>query len=210
MKFDDFLTHVGAFGSYQRRVYFVMTLIAVPSALHTFSGVFLSAKTDYWCAAPELADYNCSASSLASWLSGNFHCLSLKKNLSIPREVDQVSGESCFAQCERYNLTGVDLGDAVNVLRVLAQPPLVVDGDEDEGRDRVGYEEIGGPRTNRSLEVEGSVPIIPCDAGWEYDTSQYLSTIIHQIGLSTENETVWKSTVKSKQNILSYRPISVI
>ena len=164
MRFDDILVHLGAFGPYQRRVYFVMTLIAVPSALHTFSGVFLSAKTDYWCAAPELADYNCSASSLASWLSGNSDCSSLKKNLSIPREVDQVSGETRFAQCKRYNLTGVDLGDAVNVLRVLAQPPLVVDGDEDEGGDGVGYEEVGGPGSNWSLEMEGSFSSLP---SWE-------------------------------------------
>ncbi|XP_038079046.1 organic cation transporter protein-like [Patiria miniata] len=179
MKFDNILNHVGAFGTYQRRIYFVMTLVAIPSALHTFSPVFLSAKTDHWCTVPELAPYrgNCTA----LYPSGTpDQCSAFLKNISIPREVDD-SGKVSYAQCRRFNLTGLDVVGNSSLL--LAQPPIVV-GDDDEVGEVVDEVGEGGPAYNQSQGVaQDSVQVIPCDAGWGYDTSQYSSTTNHQYEL---------------------------
>ena len=177
MKFDDILTHLGDFGTYQRRIYFVLIIVAIPCALHTFSMVFLAAKTDYWCATPELNSNNCSElSDEPLTLSA---CLALKKNIGIPMEADPTSGKIRYSQCKRYNLTGFD----VAYLGSLLQSQLGESGD-DEGED-VGYGEgeIGEANTqNRSTwKSNGSLPVISCDAGWEFDTSQYTSTVNHQV-----------------------------
>ena len=49
MTFDDILGQIGEFGPYQRRVYFMVFIIAVPCAYHQMAQVFLDGATDHWC-----------------------------------------------------------------------------------------------------------------------------------------------------------------
>ena len=151
MKFDSILDHVGAFGTYQRRVYFVLTLVAIPSALHTFSPVFLSAKTDHWCTVPELVRYrgNCSAFPL----DDPGLCSAFLKNISIPKELDVDSGKTSYSHCKRFNLTGLNVVAESGVL--LAQPPIVSKDEEQDGK--VRYEGEGGPAYNQTLDEDKAI-----------------------------------------------------
>ena len=47
MKFDDIIAELGEFGPYQRRTYFLMCLVAIPTALQTLAGVFIQATPDH-------------------------------------------------------------------------------------------------------------------------------------------------------------------
>ncbi|XP_049780685.1 organic cation transporter protein-like [Schistocerca cancellata] len=52
MAFDDIFPYLGEFGRYQRRIYFLLCLTAIVSALHKLGGVFLQAKVDHRCQLP--------------------------------------------------------------------------------------------------------------------------------------------------------------
>ncbi|XP_022082249.1 organic cation transporter protein-like [Acanthaster planci] len=181
MKFDIILNHVGTFGTYQRRIYFVMTLVAIPSALHTFSPVFLSAKTDHWCTAPELIRYRDNCSSLP--LDDPDQCSAFLKSISIPKEVDTESGKISYSQCRRFNLTGLDV---VTDSGILLSQPLILTGDEEDDGVTFTYEDAKSSIYNQTLEEDEAIQVIPCDKGWEYDTSQYSSTTNHQYELVCE------------------------
>ena len=187
MKFDGILGQVGPFGPYQRRIYFLLTMVAIPSALHTFSMVFLSAKTDYWCAVPELKAFNCSnETGLADLLDGAGSCSTVLRNLSIPRELDSDTGEVHLSKCRRFNLTGLHVSNPEDVSILLSQPALELkDGTLTGKRVELGdVDEAGiytGPTYNLSQELVEKVPFIQCDAGWVFDKSQYKNTINHQV-----------------------------
>ena len=50
--FDDVLVSLGEFGRYQKRVYFLLFLPTIFSAMHKLSWVFLGAKTPHRCRLP--------------------------------------------------------------------------------------------------------------------------------------------------------------
>ncbi|GAB0091498.1 Organic cation transporter protein [Sergentomyia squamirostris] len=52
MGYDDVLPHLGSFGPYQRRIFFLVSLPAISCAFHKLAGVFLLAKPDYRCLMP--------------------------------------------------------------------------------------------------------------------------------------------------------------
>lgn len=52
MGYDDVIPHLGGFGRYQKRIYFLVCLPAISCALHKLAGVFLLAKPDYRCQLP--------------------------------------------------------------------------------------------------------------------------------------------------------------
>ncbi|XP_050415521.2 organic cation transporter protein [Patella vulgata] len=54
MKFDDILHHVGEFGPYQRRLYFLVCLPAITIAFHGMMPIFILDIPDYRCAIPGL------------------------------------------------------------------------------------------------------------------------------------------------------------
>ncbi|GFN79340.1 organic cation transporter protein [Plakobranchus ocellatus] len=54
MKFDDLITELGEFGPYQQRVYFIVCLVGIPSAMQTLAAVFIQATPDHRCALPGL------------------------------------------------------------------------------------------------------------------------------------------------------------
>ncbi|XP_055716130.1 organic cation transporter protein-like [Phlebotomus papatasi] len=56
MGYDDVLPHLGSFGPYQRRIFFLVCLPAISCAFHKLAGVFLLAKPDHRCLLPFEAD----------------------------------------------------------------------------------------------------------------------------------------------------------
>ncbi|GFN93714.1 organic cation transporter protein [Plakobranchus ocellatus] len=54
MKFDDLITELGEFGPYQQRVYFIVCLVGISTALQTMAVVFIQATPDHRCALPGL------------------------------------------------------------------------------------------------------------------------------------------------------------
>uniref|UniRef100_A0A6B2ELP9 Putative synaptic vesicle transporter svop n=1 Tax=Phlebotomus kandelakii TaxID=1109342 RepID=A0A6B2ELP9_9DIPT len=56
MGYDDVLPHLGSFGPYQRRIFFLVCLPAISCAFHKLAGVFLLAKPDHRCLMPFEAD----------------------------------------------------------------------------------------------------------------------------------------------------------
>lgn len=52
MAFDDVFTHLGEFGRYQKRIYFLVCLPALSCAFHKLAGVFLIARPDSRCQLP--------------------------------------------------------------------------------------------------------------------------------------------------------------
>ncbi|XP_068085491.1 organic cation transporter protein isoform X2 [Anabrus simplex] len=56
MAFDDVLSHLGEFGRYQKRIYFLLCLPGISCALHKLAGVFLQAKADHRCRLPFESD----------------------------------------------------------------------------------------------------------------------------------------------------------
>lgn len=52
MAYEDLFTHIGDFGRYQKRIYFLLCLTAIPCGFHKLAGVFLMARPDYRCQLP--------------------------------------------------------------------------------------------------------------------------------------------------------------
>ncbi|XP_055375376.1 organic cation transporter protein-like [Condylostylus longicornis] len=52
MGYDDVISHLGGFGRYQKRVYFLICLPAISCAFHKLAGVFLLAKPEHRCLLP--------------------------------------------------------------------------------------------------------------------------------------------------------------
>ncbi|XP_017047182.1 organic cation transporter protein [Drosophila ficusphila] len=52
MGYDDVITHLGEFGPYQKRIYYLLCLPAIVCAFHKLAGVFLLAKPDFRCVLP--------------------------------------------------------------------------------------------------------------------------------------------------------------
>lgn len=47
MTYDDLLHKIGDFGTYQKRIYFMLCLTGISCAFHKLGGVFILAKTDH-------------------------------------------------------------------------------------------------------------------------------------------------------------------
>ncbi|XP_034664553.1 organic cation transporter protein [Drosophila subobscura] len=52
MGYDDVITHLGEFGRYQKRIYYLLCLPAIVCAFHKLAGVFLLATPDTRCQLP--------------------------------------------------------------------------------------------------------------------------------------------------------------
>ncbi|XP_070567474.1 organic cation transporter protein-like [Ptychodera flava] len=106
LKFDDVLEYLGEFGPYQKRLYFLVCLMAICPAMHAFAQVFLAAETDHWCNTPELEHYyeNCTD------YAANDICTEIIKNFSIPLEdeTDACGDSLVYSNCYRYDITDID------------------------------------------------------------------------------------------------------
>lgn len=52
MAYEDLFKYVGDFGRYQKRIYFLLCLTAIPCGFHKMAGVFLMAVPDHRCLLP--------------------------------------------------------------------------------------------------------------------------------------------------------------
>ena len=103
MGIESILTKIGGFGRYQRQVYFLLCLYAIPCAWHAIASVFIFATTDHWCSVSDVSGVNCAELSLS-----DAQCTELKKNLTIPYEIKD--SQIVYAQCLRYESEAENLG----------------------------------------------------------------------------------------------------
>lgn len=52
MAYEDLFKYIGDFGRYQKRIYLLLCLSAIPCGLHKLAGVFLMARPDFRCQLP--------------------------------------------------------------------------------------------------------------------------------------------------------------
>ncbi|EDW80822.1 uncharacterized protein Dwil_GK11735 [Drosophila willistoni] len=90
MGYDDVITHLGEFGRYQKRIYFLLCLPAIVCAFHKLAGVFLLARPDFRCQLPFENDETAQFLSLPEE----------KWYLAYPK--DSVTGK--ISTCEYYNV----------------------------------------------------------------------------------------------------------
>ncbi|XP_072014083.1 organic cation transporter protein-like [Amphiura filiformis] len=95
MHFDDILLHLGAFGLYQQRIYYLASLVAIPVAWHNVGSVFLAASMDHWCTVPDMQQLNCSST------ADDEICQQIKM-MNIPNEAK--GNQIIFDQCNRFDL----------------------------------------------------------------------------------------------------------
>ena len=96
MALEAVMDQVGGFGPYQRRVCFLLFLVAIPGAWHGIGSVFLLATTDHWCSvSSNVPGVNCTELSLS-----DAQCTELKKNLTIPYELKD--SKLVYEQCLQY------------------------------------------------------------------------------------------------------------
>ncbi len=98
MLFDEILEHLGDFGPYQRRTFFLVWLMAVPTTWHLMLQVFTAGHSDHWCFAPETNNIDC-----FYWNLTESECEDAVKGATIP-----VKNTEEYESCHRYNLTGTD------------------------------------------------------------------------------------------------------
>ena len=139
MLLDEILVQIGEYGRFQKRVTFLIMIIAAMSALTTFSTVFLSAKTDHWCS-PDV-EINCTAIGFNNYKQ----CNEFIKKATIPSS--EKNGEVVYEQCLQYTLSETDI-----------------------------YEQDANMMVN-STSTEA------CQAGWEYDRSQFKSTTVQEVSI---------------------------
>ncbi|XP_071963436.1 organic cation transporter protein-like [Antedon mediterranea] len=143
MKFDEILiNHLGEFGLYQKRIYFIIALLGTTTMFHQVVQVFYSPSIDHWCKTPDLLPQNCS-----QWVGDidEATCNVLKYNATIPPDSDETNLREDY--CRRCVVKYSDFD--VDTVRCNLSDP--------------------------SLEE--------CEDGWEYDHSQYSSTIIEDFDL---------------------------
>ncbi|XP_072302145.1 solute carrier family 22 member 4-like [Eucyclogobius newberryi] len=112
--YDECTAFLGEWGSYQWRVFVLISLTIVPNSFYTLSIVFVADTPAHRCHIPTAANLS------AAWM-----------NSSVPWEQDGDRGATVRSQCARYKLDalrefsekGLEPGD-VNVSRVETEPCL--------------------------------------------------------------------------------------
>ncbi|XP_072036910.1 organic cation transporter protein-like [Amphiura filiformis] len=107
--FDVLLSHLGEFGRYQRRVYYLVCLMTLVGTWHTLVQVFLAGTTDHWCHVPEIQSSDCQ-----EWNLTDAKCQEVTKDIGIPA-IGDVTDVDQYAQCERYNLTDVEVYPGIDL-----------------------------------------------------------------------------------------------
>ncbi|XP_039276198.1 organic cation transporter protein-like [Nilaparvata lugens] len=89
MAYDDVLEHLGEFGRYQKRIYFLLCLPAISCAFHKLVGVFIQARVPYRCK--------------LSWEPSTSNYGFLRNNMSTYYPMDQLT--HTFSGCKVIDLT---------------------------------------------------------------------------------------------------------
>ncbi|XP_041475653.1 organic cation transporter protein-like [Lytechinus variegatus] len=154
MKFDDILRILGEFGTYQRRNYALICLIVIPQTWNTLIQLFAMGDSDHWCQVPGWNNTFCEEYGVPCDVD-------TKKMLNIPL-TDGKSSNQEFQKCARYNTSDF------SVLSVVTD----INGSVNSDHHQLAHKDL---RTD--------LDVIPCDAGWEYDRSQYTRTFVQETDL---------------------------
>lgn len=92
MGYEDLFTYIGDFGRYQKRIYFLLCLTAIPCGFHKLAGVFLMARPDHRCQLP------------TEWSNSSFGLS--EKVLSLSYPIDSFSKN--FSSCSRLDANFTD------------------------------------------------------------------------------------------------------
>lgn len=95
MAYEDLFTYVGDFGRYQKRIYFLLCLTAIPCGFHKMAGVFINAVPDFRCQLP----FESTNATIALTES--------RINLYIPYD----SFTKKPSKCEYYNASELNMGN---------------------------------------------------------------------------------------------------
>jgi MFS transporter, OCT family, solute carrier family 22 (organic cation transporter), member 4/5 len=107
MGYDDVIPHLGKFGKYQRKLYFLLCLPAISCAFHKLAGVFLLAKPDHRCRLPTEAD-NATYELSESIRNASYPIDSLTKTWSmceywnVSMEESPGNGTAVAVSCDRW------------------------------------------------------------------------------------------------------------
>ncbi|XP_035658033.1 organic cation transporter protein-like [Branchiostoma floridae] len=99
--FDGALEYLGAFGKYQKLIYCLTCVLAMPVSFHMLAMTFLDAKVAFHCAVPEIRH--------AEPGTENYSCA---LNYSIPWEQDQETRVWKLSDCRRYSVRNTSLATA--------------------------------------------------------------------------------------------------
>ena len=145
--FDGILSAVGEFGTWQKMLFFFVSLIGIMTGMNTLGQVFMAGEVDHWCRVASWDEANCTTGRPNDW-----ECLLAKRNASIPLIVtNKNTGEEGFDSCHMYDVRKVDFTPGMNATHFTDN-------------------------------------IIECPNGWVFDSSQYVTTIISEVGLNKLNE----------------------
>ncbi|KAL5011131.1 hypothetical protein ScPMuIL_013436 [Solemya velum] len=98
MKFDEITTHLGQFGKYQKRLYFILCLPAISCGIQMFGSVFILAVPNHRCAVETLSNDTYS-------VEGRSHDAAV--NASIPYTFED--DERLYTDCSHYSTTNATL-----------------------------------------------------------------------------------------------------
>ncbi|XP_006818497.1 solute carrier family 22 member 2-like, partial [Saccoglossus kowalevskii] len=112
--YDDLLKyHLGEFGAFQKRTFFLLSLTVVPIGMKVASFVFILAETDHWCRIPEYDDLI----EQCEYINATTDCDLFVKTITIPKEpVSDVCDTTWrFSSCLRYDINTSDVVDLIDV-----------------------------------------------------------------------------------------------
>ncbi|XP_041463007.1 organic cation transporter protein-like [Lytechinus variegatus] len=133
-KLDDLLKDLGEFGPYQRRVFAITCSIVFFSSYVSMIPVFLAATVDHWCETDDWSSTVCEGSGLSVE-----ECQIAKKNASIPFNYTS-DGELVYAQCEKYNVSGVGFWPGMDPSNYSSEsPPQIIPCDQGWSYDTSQY-----------------------------------------------------------------------
>ncbi|CAH1776013.1 unnamed protein product [Owenia fusiformis] len=164
-EFDEILENIGGMGRYQIVMYFLLGLVGFPIGMHYMVSVFIAAVPQHHCVTPSLHN--------------NFSRTDIL-NAFIPYE--NIDGEIQRSKCKIANwpllLTATEGNNSIKQLIKYTRESIERNGTYAT----VGKNSINGLTAEYTPSNESGIGQIYCDS-WEYDTSEYTSTIVSEFDL---------------------------
>lgn len=106
MAYEDIFKYIGDFGRYQKRIYFLLCLTAIPCGFHKLAGVFLLSRPDHRCQLPFETN------------NASFQLNNVTLKMAYP--IDSISGE--YSKCQRLDANFTSTYFESNTPAVSAMP----------------------------------------------------------------------------------------
>lgn len=105
MAYEDLFPYIGDFGRYQKRIYLLLCLTAIPCGFHKLAGPFLMSQPDYRCKLPN--ELNNASFELSAYdLKTNYPIDTYSKNYSkcelYDVNLDGLENKSEIVKCDEY------------------------------------------------------------------------------------------------------------